>query len=172
MKTKSKQEAGYMNRVFLDTNSLIDILIDENNSKEYDKIRGSADNIKNSRVVIEEYLEQGYTLVVNTTSITNTTYFLQDRQKIATDIVIDKISMIEEDEDLFLVVLETKQIRQKAREYARENDADYEDALQYFCAKESGCDTIITNDKNFPKLDIRLTRTNKNLENYYPNTIK
>ena len=100
MKTKSKQEAGYMNRVFLDTNILIDILIDENNSKEYDKIRGSADNIKNSRVVIEEYLEQGYTLVVNTTSITNTTYFLQDRQKIATDIVIDKISMIEEDEDL------------------------------------------------------------------------
>ena len=53
MKTKSKQEAGYMNRVFLDTNILIDILIDENNSKEYDQIRGSADNIKNSRAVIE-----------------------------------------------------------------------------------------------------------------------
>lgn len=44
---------------------------------------------------------------------------------------------------------------------------DFEDALQYFCALENGCDVIITNDKNFPKLDIPLIRTNPSIENYY-----
>jgi len=39
------------------------------------------------------------------------------------------------------------------------HNLDYEDTLQYFCALENGCKAIITNDKNFPKLDIELIRT-------------
>jgi len=40
--------------------------------------------------------------------------------------------------------------------------------LQYFCAKSCNCDVIITNDKNFPRLDIPLVRTNLDIENYTP----
>ncbi len=31
--------------------------------------------------------------------------------------------------------------------------SDYKDLHQYICAKNSGCEAIITNDKNFPERD-------------------
>jgi len=45
---------------------------------------------------------------------------------------------------------------------------DFEDLQQYISAKNSNCKSIITNDKNFPKLDIELIRTNLDIENYIP----
>ncbi|MDY0238791.1 MAG: type II toxin-antitoxin system VapC family toxin, partial [Campylobacterales bacterium] len=51
----------------------------------------------------------------------------------------------------------------------KSTNADFEDLLQYAAAKNSGCSVIITNDKNFPKLDIPLIRTNPNIEDYFPN---
>ena len=54
----------------------------------------------------------------------------------------------------------------------KNQNADFEDLQQYISAKNSNCDIIITNDKNFPKLDIPLIRTNPNLENYTPENIK
>lgn len=45
----------------------------------------------------------------------------------------------------------------RALEYCKNNPkADLEDILQYFVAKENGCEEILTNDKKFPKIDIAL----------------
>lgn len=46
--------------------------------------------------------------------------------------------------------------------------ADFEDLLQYVSAKNSTCNTIITNDKKFPKFNIALKRTAKNIEDFVP----
>lgn len=46
-----------------------------------------------------------------------------------------------------------------------ENDgADFEDLQQYIAAKNSGCDLIITNDKDFLNFDIKVKRTNPNIK--------
>ena len=37
---------------------------------------------------------------------------------------------------------------------------DYEDALQYVCAKKVGADFIVTNDKGFISPDIQVKNTN------------
>ncbi|ASM40114.1 type II toxin-antitoxin system VapC family toxin [Campylobacter sp. RM12327] len=57
----------------------------------------------------------------------------------------------------------------EAIKYCRDNPSnDLEDVLQYFIAKENGCDVIYTNDKKFPKLDIPLKRTDPNIPDYIP----
>ena len=71
-------------------------------------------------------------------------------------------------EDSFIVACESLDAQIKALEFAKENNADFEDALQYFCAKENGCITVITNDKDFPKLEIPLLRTDPKLKNFAP----
>ena len=56
-----------------------------------------------------------------------------------------------------------------AIKYCKDNpNNDLEDVLQYFIAKENGCDVIYTNDKKFPKLDIPLKRTDPNIPDYIP----
>ncbi|ASM36677.1 PIN domain-containing protein [Campylobacter sputorum] len=56
-----------------------------------------------------------------------------------------------------------------AIKYCKDNpNNDLEDVLQYFIAKENGCDVIYTNDKKFPKLDIPLKRTDPNISDYIP----
>lgn len=55
---------------------------------------------------MRSYTDNSYVFALNTSSITNATYFLQERQKINTQIIMDKISFIKEDKDLFAIVLE------------------------------------------------------------------
>lgn len=147
-------------RIFLDTNILLDIIINENSLKEYDKVRSRVEEIKKTKAFIRGFTNDNTTFVLNTSTITTIFYILNSRQKLTSAKVAQKLLAIENEKNLFYIVQESKEIRREALAYAKENNADYEDALQYFCALKSGCELIFTNDKNFPKLDISLKRTN------------
>ena len=48
-----------------------------------------------------------------------------------------------------------------AYKYCNEHKStDLEDVLQYFSALDNECDAVVTNDKNFPNINLRLIRTN------------
>lgn len=58
----------------------------------------------------------------------------------------------------------TAEDRYFALDYMDRNyGSDFEDLLQYSAAKNSNCSIIVTNDKDFPKIDIALKRTSPNL---------
>ncbi|HDZ5066358.1 TPA: type II toxin-antitoxin system VapC family toxin [Campylobacter jejuni] len=45
-----------------------------------------------------------------------------------------------------------------ACDYYHNNQGDFEDYLQYFCAEKEGCCAIYTMDKNFPQIKIPVKR--------------
>jgi predicted nucleic acid-binding protein len=49
-----------------------------------------------------------------------------------------------------------KDVIKKAIDLSFENSLDLEDVLQCLCAKENGCDVLITNDKKFYDCDIKI----------------
>ena len=93
-------------------------------------------------------------LFINTTTVTNVFFILTNRQKISKSLVASQILNLHKQK-----VCEGDTIREAALNYCIQNDADYEDALQYFCALKHNCKAVITNDKNFPDIDIKLIRT-------------
>lgn len=119
--------------------------------------------IKSSKELIEKYILQNSKISISSLSLANAFYILSKRDNKGYFATI--ISNFENNE-LFEIVTDSFDLRKKAWQYSIENNADYEDALQYFSALENSCNAIITNDKNFPKLDIPLIRTNSNIENY------
>ncbi|MDX9813111.1 MAG: type II toxin-antitoxin system VapC family toxin [Sulfurimonas sp.] len=156
------------NRVYLDTNILLDLLVDENKFSDYAKIRTNIELIKASKELIYNYISCGADLYINTSTLTNLSFLLSQRAKVSNVDVANEFLKLEAS-DVFKVVDEVKELRINASTFSKINNTDYEDTLQYFCAKNSNCDVVITNDENFPQLDISLIRTNPKLENYTPN---
>lgn len=157
-----------MNRVFLDTNVFVDLLIDENSVDDKNRLRNDIEKVKRSKKIVYDYIKDGVILVINTTTLVNAFFLLTQKAKVSSEIVANKFLTIENSTNFFFVVEESKDIRVKSLRYSIENSFDYEDALQYFCALDSQCKAIITNDKEFIRQDIALIRTNPNLKNYYP----
>lgn len=149
------------NKIFLDTNVFIDILFDEKSFLKYNHSQRDADLIKSSKELIEKYISQDYKISISSLSLANAFYILSKKDNKGYFATI--ISNFENNE-LFEVITDTFNLRKKAWRYSIKNNADYEDALQYFSALENNCSAIITNDKNFPKLDIPLIRTNSDTQ--------
>jgi len=155
------------NKVYIDTNILLDLFVDENKFSAYEEIRTNINNIKSSKELIYKFISNGAFLYLNTSTLTNLSFLLVERAKVSKKDVANLFLKLEKN-NIFKVIEETKELRIKANELSKMHNLDYEDTLQYFCAKSCNCDVIITNDKNFPKLDIPLIRTNPNIENYKP----
>lgn len=147
--------------IFLDTNALIDILVDYQTPTTYDKIRSDAKLALKTKIYIAELIKNNpdIKLFINTTTVTNVFFILTNRQKISKSLVASQILNLHKQKELFTVVCEGDTIREAALNYCIQNDVDYEDALQYFCTLKHNCKAIITNDKNFPDIDIKLIRT-------------
>ncbi|PRM88866.1 hypothetical protein CJ671_08125 [Aliarcobacter cryaerophilus] len=156
-----------LNRIYLDTNILLDLLVDENKFSDYSKIRTNMELIKSSKELVYNYISNGADLYINTSTLTNISFLLSERAKVSNENIANEFLKIEAS-DIFKVIDEVKELRINASTFSKNNNTDYEDTLQYFCAKSSNCDVIITNDENFPKLDIPLVRTNPKFENYTP----
>ena len=154
-------------KIYLDTNILLDLLVDENRFSDYEKIRVNIANIKATKELIYSYILNGSDLFFNTSTLTNLSFLLTARAKVSNEDVANEFLKLE-NSTIFKVVDEIKELRINAVKLSMTNNLDYEDALQYICAKYSNCGAIITNDANFPKLDISLIRTNPSLENYLP----
>lgn len=156
------------NKIYLDTNIFLELLVDENEFEKYKKVRSDFDNLMNTKKILYSYLAKNCRFVINTSTLTNVYFLLTERCGLSRSEVSAEFLKLEQQSKFFIVVEENKDIRVEAQEYCRTNDKDYEDVLQYFCAKYTDCDLIVTNDQDFPQLDIPLKRTNANMSDYIP----
>jgi predicted nucleic acid-binding protein len=135
-------------KVLLDTNIIMDIF--DANRKRH----------KNSLKLVRKFLSDDATLYVNSDTLTTSFYLLRGQKKVSfeeslyaireTVNICELIPIEIDDVDKALLLCEDKKFPFK----------DYEDALQYACAKKIGADLIITNDKGFVSLDIEVIGSN------------
>src|SRR5574344_2186292 len=143
-----------VNKIFLDTNILLDILSSERVSSQ------------NTKELFLKYSNEKYLFIINDLSLT-TLYYIGS--KINRDKTFDFMKNITFNNPLFKVYYTKKEDLEEIYNFMDENIcADFEDLQQYIAARNCSCEAIITNDKNFPKLDIPLIRTNLEFENYIP----
>ena len=143
------------NKVFLDTNILLDILSSERSSSQ------------STRALLLKYGDEKAKFVINDLSL-NTLYYVGSKTDRNT--TFNFMKDITFNNPLFEVYYTKERDLKKIYNYMdKSTNADFEDLLQYAAAKNSGCSVIVTNDKNFPQLDIPLIRTNPSIEDYHPN---
>lgn len=148
-----------MKKIFLDNNIILDFLV-------------STREFHHQAVEIIKDINENTLLCYSFGSISDIAYVYEKGYKLNTQDVIKFYKEISKS-SYFRCLSTTDDYLCEACKYTLEQISnnkkpDFEDALQYFCALENGCSTIITNDKNFPQLDIPLIRTNPNIEHYYP----
>ena len=130
-------------KIFLDTNILLDLLLDRQYVQE-------AIIILNA---IERGVYEGFILDI---SLVNIAYVSRKQGVDASDflaLLIKNCKIVGADNLLSSEALGLKH-------------NDYEDALQYTCAKGSGCEYIVTNDKKFYVGEVHPISSVKFINNY------
>lgn len=115
-----------MKKLFLDTNILIDILLERCDYKE-----GS--------VIMSMGKEEGYEICVSVLTMANLAYIL--RKTLKGEALYTAIENITQ--SVTVLSLTSADFEHAVR--LRSND--FEDALQYYCAQANMCDAIITRNK-------------------------
>ena len=135
------------NNIYIDTNIIIDICDDKRPSHE-----ASLAKIATLQKELNE-------LYINSDTYANLFYILRSRSKYKLDRVLSKMRLIA---SIFtLVTIEHDDIENAIQlcEHKETPCNDYEDTMQYVCAKKVGADLIVTNDKGFVGLDIEVRGT-------------
>jgi len=152
------------NKIFLDTNIVLDELFNDRENSKY------------TNAIIDKYLSENTIFVISNLSL-NTIFYIGVEKNKQWKKTFNFIKNIAFNNPLFEIYYIQKKDLKEIYDYMDKNiNADFlkesakhkEDLQQYIGAKNSSCKAIITNDKNFPKLDIPLIRTNPNIENYTP----
>lgn len=147
-----------MKKVYIDANIMMDFLDDK---REYDKNGNKIANFKNLHLraikLFEDLVSENVTLLISEDIMTNIAYNLRNKKNLIDNFVdfIENVQMLPN----FDIVCFGKNVISNFTIYYKQSHGkiDFEDALQYFCALENGCERIYTNDKSsFPKLDISL----------------
>ena len=129
-----------MRKVFLDANIILD-LIDKNRNC-----------VEQTRLAIATLLQNGDTLMTSCDIFTTVYYVAQkhvDREALLDD--LEKILRFIE-----VIPIDLSIIEQAIGLNKNALNEDFEDILQYTCAKSASCELIITNDKGFFKRDIEV----------------
>ena len=147
MQTVNEQNI-VQNNVYVDTNIIIDIC---------DKNRPTH---KESLEYVTSLLEDSFELYINSDTLSNLFYILRTQSKETLSVVLGKMREIS---TIFTLVETTSKEIEEALLLCENNTQckDYEDTLQYVCAKKISAKMIVTNDKKFVFLDIELMRTKK-----------
>lgn len=129
-----------MRKVFLDANIILDLI---------DKNRNCVEQTKRA---IASMLENGDTLMTSCDIFTTVYYVAQKhvkREALLADLekILHFIEVIAID---FSIIHRAIVLNQNAL------NEDFEDILQYVCAKSASCERIVTNDKGFFKNDIEV----------------
>ena len=123
-----------MTRLFIDTNVVLDFLMERAGYRE-------------AACIIDLSTENDYELVVSVLSMSNIAYVL--RKVLRGENLYDALEQLSA---FFKVASVTSEDFMGALEL---KSRDFEDALQYFCAKSYHCDRIVTrNEKDFYFSDI------------------
>ena len=135
------------NNIYIDTNIIIDICDDKRPSHEA------------SLTKIIALQKEMHELYINSDTYANLFYILRSRSKYKLDRVLSKMRLIT---NIFtLVTIEHDDIEHSIQlcENKETPCTDYEDTMQYVCAKKVDADLIVTNDKGFVGLDIEVRGT-------------
>lgn len=136
-----------VNKVYIDTNIFIDLL---------DSTRPFS---KESWNLIKQMTKEGTLLSINSDTVTNTFYILSKYKLYRPQ---ELLALMKKSVMLFdIVPTEQKEVLEAMTlcEDAEISFRDYEDALQYVCAKKVDAELILTNDKGFCSLDIEVSGT-------------
>jgi len=135
------------NNIYFDTNIFIDLM---------DSTRPYA---LGSMALNRAYIAEGKIVHINSDTITNA-FYVMSKNKVYTPkellvlfkkmVSLFKVVAIEEKE----VIMALSLCEDESTDFK-----DYEDALQYVCAKKVGAELIVTNDKGFVGLDIELVKS-------------
>ena len=132
-------------KIYIDTNIFIDLM--DSTRPFYE---GSFAFVKSS-------IAEGKTLYINSDTITTAFYILN-----RTHATVLLISLMQKMVALFVVVPIENEESMMALSLCEDEKCafkDYEDALQYVCAKKVEADLIVTNDKGFVVLDVEVVGT-------------
>jgi len=133
--------------IYFDTNIFIDLM---------DSTRPYA---LGSMALSRAYIAEGKIVHINSDTITNAFYVMSKKNAYAPK---ELLELFKKMVSLFEVVtIEEKEVMLALSlcEDDTTDFKDYEDALQYVCAKKVGADLIVTNDKGFVSVDIELQGT-------------
>lgn len=133
--------------VLLDTNIIMDMF--DGNRKTH----------QNSLDLVKMLLTDGAILYVNSDTLTTAFYLLRSQRKAT---LKEALLAIRETTNICeLIPIESEDVEDTLLLCEDENSPfkDYEDALQYVCAKKVEADLIVTNDKGFVSLDIEVRGT-------------
>ena len=135
------------NNIYFDTNIFIDLM---------DSTRPHA---KGSTELFRNYLAEGKMLYVNSDTITNAFYVMSKTKKYPPK---ELCVLFKKLVSLFVIVsVENEEALDALTLCENPNNLckDYEDTLQYVCAKKVSADIIVTNDIRFVGLDIKVKET-------------
>ena len=132
--------------IYCDTNVFIDLL---------DATRPAA---RQSAELIRRLLEEGSTLHINSDTVTTTFYILTRTRRHDPETLL---MLLEKTVSIFTVVsIDNREVTEALR-LCRDPDTpfgDYEDALQYVCARKVEARMIVTGDRGFVSPDIEVVR--------------
>lgn len=135
------------NNIYLDTNIFIDLL---------DNTRPFA---KKTISIVRTFLKEGNELYINSDTVTNTFYVLNKQKRYTENELLlfmqKMVSLVS------IVPIEQEDVMNALQLCAEGNTQfkDYEDAMQYICAKKIDVSILVTNDKSFVSPDIKIFTT-------------
>ena len=135
------------NNIYVDTNIVIDMC---DSARKFHE---------NSFELVTAYLEEECELFINSDTFSNLFYILSTHSILTKIEIVEKMRFI--NEIFSLVSIESQDVEMALDLCADEGNKykDYEDFMQYVCAKKIGADLIVTNDKGFVDLDIDIVGT-------------
>jgi len=118
-----------ISKVFLDTNIILDL------------IDAQRPNNKKIHLLLEHLILNDIDIVISEDMLSTIFYIQKDKQLV--------LKFLHSIQKRWVISSFGKDVIKKAIELSLENNIDLEDTLQCLCAKENGCDALITNDNNF-----------------------
>ena len=130
-------------KIFLDTNILLDLLLQREKTKE-------------AMIILNSIDRGAYDGVISDITLINIAYVAR-KQKVNT-------------KDFLKALVQTCKITGANNALSSEalalDNSDFEDSLQYVCAKSEGCDYIISNDKRFYQGEIDVLNSDKFVDGF------
>lgn len=146
-KLQLKEPCAVPNNIYVDTNIIIDIC---------DEKRPSHEASLKKIIALQKEMDELY---INSDTYANLFYILRSRSKVKLDKVLSTMRLIT---SIFtLVPIEESDVENALLlcEDTKTPCNDYEDTMQYVCAKKIDADLIVTNDKGFVGLEIEVRGT-------------
>jgi predicted nucleic acid-binding protein len=133
-------------KIFLDTNIVADLIDTKRNNHSL------------SLELLKNLILNNYEICISEDMVTTLYYIVKDKR--ATLEFLENVVFI----DWKVLIFGTKVLKEGVK-LSLEKNLDLEDTLQCLCAKENGCEILITNDKKFYDCGIKIVTAKEFINN-------